>query len=97
MSALPEPTAIREIDTDTLRADPKQWIEASQPWVVRSFVDNWPLVRASQASDIAFLDYLLKFYSGNQVSAFLGEPDIGGRFFYNEAWTGSISFSYKPH
>ena len=88
MSALPEPATIREIDTDMLRADPIRWIGASQPWVVRSLVNDWPLVRASQASDANFLDYLLEFYSGNQVSAFLGEPDIGGRFFYNEALDG---------
>ena len=61
MSALPEPATIREIDTDMLRADPIRWIGASQPWVVRSLVNDWPLVRASQASDANFLDYLLEF------------------------------------
>ena len=84
MNSLPEPTAIDEIDADALRADPARWIQAAQPWVARSLVDGWPLVSAANESDSAFLDYLLGFYSGNQVSAFLGEADIGGRFFYNE-------------
>ncbi|GIR69590.1 MAG: hypothetical protein CM15mP74_08410 [Halieaceae bacterium] len=88
MNALPEPTAINEIDAAALRADPARWIQAAQPWVVRSLVDDWPLVSAANQSDSAFLDYLLGFYSGNQVSAFLGEADIGGRFFYNEALDG---------
>jgi hypothetical protein len=51
-------------------------------------VKDWPLVSASQDSDTAFLDYLLEFYSHIQVSAFLGEADIGGRFFYNEELDG---------
>ena len=96
MSALPEPATIREIDTDMLRADPFV-VGASQPWVVRSLVNDWPLVRATQASDANFLDYLLEFYSGNQVSAFLGEPDPAAGSSITRRWTGSISFSYKPH
>ena len=88
MTSLPEPTAINEIDADALRADPARWTQAAQPWVARSLVDDWPLVSAANEDDSAFLDYLLGFYSGNQVSAFLGEADIGGRFFYNEALDG---------
>ena len=87
MNALPEPTAINEIDAAALQADPR-WTQAAQPWVARSLVDDWPLVSAANEDDSAFLDYLLGFYSGNQVSAFLGEADIGGRFFYNEALDG---------
>ena len=88
MNSLPEPTAINEINADALRADPARWIQAAQPWVARSLVDGWPLVSAANEGDSAFLDYLLSFYSGNQVSAFLGEAEIGGRFFYNEALDG---------
>ena len=71
MTSLPEPTAINEIGADTLRADPARWTQAAQPWVARSLVDDWPLVTAANDSDSAFLDYLLGFYSGNQVSVFL--------------------------
>ena len=88
MNPLPEPTAINEIDAAVLRADPARWTQAAQPWVARSLVGDWPLVSAANESDSAFLDYLLGFYSGNEVSAFLGEADIGGRFFYNEALDG---------
>ena len=51
-------------------------------------VGDWPIVDAAQSGDGPFLDYLLKFYDGKKVSAFLGEPSIGGRFFYNESLDG---------
>jgi hypothetical protein len=46
------------------------------------------MVDAAIDSDEVFLQYLLGFYRGHQVSAFLGEPEIGGRFFYNENQSG---------
>ena len=44
--------------------------------------------QAAEQGDAAFLDYLLRFCSDKKVSAFLGEPEIQGRFFYNEDLSG---------
>ena len=88
MSALPAPAAIREIPAETIRLDPALWTSDDTPWIARGLVGDWPIVAAAQSGDGPFLDYLLTFYDDKKVSAFLGEPSIGGRFFYNEALDG---------
>lgn len=53
-------------------------VPAGRPVVLRGLVRNWPLV---QAADL--LDHLRGFETGRPVSAFLGAPGMGGRFFYS--------------
>lgn len=88
MNVLPAPNAIREIAADAVIAEPEKMLNAETPWVARGLINDWPLVSAALESDSAFLDYLLDFYNGKKVSTFLGEPQIQGRFFYNEDLTG---------
>jgi len=88
VSTLRSSTPIREITAAELLSDPTSWTRAAQPWVARSVVADWPLVTAATEGDAQFLRYLLDFYSGAKVSAFLGEPEIRGRFFYDADMTG---------
>ena len=79
---------IHEVPTQAVLEQPDRWLESEAPWIARNLVAEWPLVRASQNGDHAFLSYLLRFYSGHKVAAFLGEPNIKGRFFYNSDLSG---------
>lgn len=85
---MPEPCAIREVDPEDIALNSEQWLNADAPWVARGLNGNWPLVQAAEQGDAAFLDYLLRFCTDKKVSAFLGEPEIQGRFFYNADLSG---------
>ena len=85
---MPEPCAIREVDPEDIALNSEQWLNADAPWVARGFTGKWPLVQAAEQGDAAFLDYLLRFCTDKKVSAFLGEPEIQGRFFYNADLSG---------
>ena len=85
---MPQPSAIRELDAEDIALKPELWLQADTPWVARGLNKDWPVVKAAEQGDAAFLDYLLRFCSDKKVSAFLGEPEIQGRFFYNEDLSG---------
>jgi hypothetical protein len=58
------------------------------PAVLRGLVADWPVVQAGKGSSANLVSYL-KGYCGNAtVGAWLGEPEIGGRFFYNQDFSG---------
>jgi len=79
---------IREITLSQLESAPGIWLSDCTPWVLRDAVAEWPLVQAANKSSSNSLEYICRFYQGQKVSAFLGEPEINGRFFYNQDFSG---------
>ena len=77
-------TSVREISLSQLESAPNTWLSEGTPWVLRDAVAEWPLVHAAKKNRSSCLDYICRFYQGHKVSAFLGEPEINGRFFYNQ-------------
>jgi hypothetical protein len=90
---LPSAEIIREIEGVDPRALPDAVLKSTQPLVLRGLVSDWPLVKAGLESPQAASNYLLGFYAQATVGAFLGGPEIGGRFFYNEDLTG---LNFRP-
>ncbi|MAJ50195.1 MAG: cupin [Flammeovirgaceae bacterium] len=80
--------SVREISLPQLESAPDTWLSEATPWVVRDAVAEWPLVQAAKRNRSSCLDYICRFYQGHKVSAFLGEPEINGRFFYNQDFSG---------
>ncbi len=68
-------------------------LTSTQPYVIRALGAAWPLVQAARASSQDASAYLRRFYQGAPVTAWVGGPEIDGRFFYNEDLTG---FNYAP-
>jgi Cupin-like domain len=58
-----------------------------QPAVLRGLGRDWPAVRAARESDEGAVAYAKRFSHGRAFPAILGEPDIAGRFFYNDDLT----------
>lgn len=87
------PEAMREMAGLDPQALPDDVLQATQPLVLRGLVAQWPMVRAAMESHSAASDYLCRFYRDATVGAFLGMPEIRGRFFYNEDLS---SFNFKP-
>src|ERR1051325_11772869 len=50
--------------------------------VLRGLVSGWPAVAAAARSDQEAAAYLAGFDRGAAVDAFVGPPEIKGRFFY---------------
>jgi len=67
-------------------------LQSTQPVLLRGLVRHWPLVQAAQRSDAAFCDYLRGFGAQTRLGLWRGGPEIAGRFFYNDDFTG---FNYQ--
>ncbi|MDO8456661.1 MAG: cupin-like domain-containing protein [Burkholderiaceae bacterium] len=63
-------------------------LRSTEPLVLRGLVSTWPMVQAAQTSERAATDYLLGLYRGAAVDAFLGAPEFGGCYFYNDDISG---------
>ena len=73
-------------------ASPEQFrravVEACRPVVMRGLVSHWPAVQASSRSPEDFRNYLSQFDAGGQTEAFIGEPRIAGKYYYNDDFKG---------
>jgi hypothetical protein len=84
---------MREIDGLDPRALSDDLLRSTEPVVLRGLVAGWPAVQAGLASEDGAEQYVRRFYRDATVVAFLGAPDIDGRFFYNDDLSG---FNFAP-
>ncbi len=85
------PTPIREIQITAASPPgrlPEGLAEAAEPVVLRGFCTHWPAVGAARQSDRAAVDYLRDCGAGAPVAIMAGPPEIDGRIFYNDDFTG---------
>jgi hypothetical protein len=87
------PETMREIGGIDPQALPDDVLTSTQPLVLRGLVSNWPMVRAALESHQAASAYVRRFYRDATVGAFLGMPEIHGRFFYNDDLR---AFNFRP-
>jgi len=78
-----------DVSADAIPADV---LLSTQPVLLRGLVRHWPLVQAARRSDAEFCDYLRRFGPATRLALWRGKPEIGGRFFYNEDFSG---FNYE--
>ena len=71
---------------------PSHVFESEVPLILKGLAAEWPGVKACSRGLAAATDYLAQFWTDERVTIYLGESDIGGRFFYNEDFTG---FNFK--
>ncbi len=63
-------------------------IEAQQPVVLEGTAGDWPLVARGREGPAAVAEYLKRFAGEHPVTAFIGPPEIAGRFHYSADLTG---------
>ena len=63
-------------------------LAAQEPVILKGVARDWPLVRRGLESPAAAMAYLEGFDAGRPVVGYTGAPEIGGRFFYDDAVTG---------
>jgi len=62
-------------------------LTSTEPLILRGLGANWPMVQAATASQLDASKYLMRFYRGQQVGAFMSSPEAKGRYFYNDTVT----------
>lgn len=67
---------------------PQCLLNRTEPLVLRGFVSHWRAVSLAQQSTEQLHQYLLQFYTGEPMGFFFAQPQIRGRFFYNEDLSG---------
>jgi hypothetical protein len=87
-AALPELPGIAVVDGCGPRDIPAEVFESDVPLKLPGLVSEWPAVRACSPALESARRYLAAFQSNRPVQVWAGEPEIGGRFFYNEDCTG---------
>jgi hypothetical protein len=85
---IPEPAPIAEWHGVTPEQFQQEIVPGGAPAVLRGLVGQWPAVAAGRSSPAAMTNYLAAFSTGAPVHLMVGDPSIGGRFFYNSALTG---------
>ena len=84
---------VREVSAADWPVRREEIVAAGEPLLLKGLVADWPAVRAGLQSVEAGADHLRAFYRDATVGAWIGGPEIGGRFFYNADLTG---FNYQP-
>jgi hypothetical protein len=86
--SVPAPQPVAEWTDIDPAALPDRLLDATEPVVVRGLARHWPTVQAAQASDQAVVDLLRSCYRDATVNAWIGPPEIEGRFFYDDTFRG---------
>lgn len=70
------------------RSIPAETFASDQPMLLKGVVRNWPAVEACSGGLVDAAKYLSQYWIDQPVTAYVGDPHIDGRFFYNEDFTG---------
>jgi len=68
---------------------------ANVPAVLKGLIADWPAVREGLQSTRAIAEYLRGFDQGRPAETIFGNPEIEGKFFYNEKLDG-LNFERRP-
>lgn len=79
---------MRERAGPSAEALPAEVLQSTAPVLLRGLVSHWPLVQAAGRSDVHFCDYLRSFGPQTRLMHWRGRPEIDGRFFYNDDFSG---------
>lgn len=88
MAAHPKPAPARVTESHASRRVPADVLASPVPVVLRSLVADWPVVDACRGSIESAWEYLRGYWSGENVTVYVGDEGIDGRFFYNDDFSG---------
>jgi hypothetical protein len=82
-------TRTREAPAEALSPDAIEAVlNDQQPVVFKGAASDWALVREGLAGPERAITYLKRFYAGHPIVGYVGAPEIGGRFFYDDQVQG---------
>lgn len=80
-------TERRTRTVDTRPGEPvcfQDWVDAGEPVILKGYARDWPLVQAGLVSSGKAMAYLEELSVDKPVTYYQGEPEMGGRFAYND-------------
>jgi Cupin-like domain len=81
----------RNIDLATFK---NQILPRNEPAVLKGLLADWPAVQAGLKSNRELCNYIQEFDAGRPVETLIGDPSIGGRFFYTDD-LANVNFERK--
>ncbi len=82
------PNLVKQYDNLKPEQIPDEVFNSTRPLLLKGLCEGWPAVRAGVDSAETFSEYLLRFDEGHPLIAYEGPPEIKGRIFYNENFSG---------
>jgi hypothetical protein len=88
LASLPRVKVLEGCQPDSV---PESVYQSDVPILLKGLISSWPAVKACQTVESTSA-YLSRFWSEKQVTAYIGDESMEGRFFYNQDFTG---FNFK--
>ncbi|WP_374408587.1 cupin-like domain-containing protein [Pelagerythrobacter sp.] len=85
---------MHELDCGDAQGIARIVAEARQPAILRGLARGWPAVAAAREGDEAIAAYLASRDNGGALKVLVGPPEIGGRYFYDDAMRG-VNFRHE--
>jgi len=82
------PNKVKQFDDHAYEHIDELLRDVNEPLLLKGFVSHWPIVKKAQESNAKADQYLRSFYRGKPLLAFMGKPEIKGRFSYNHDLSG---------
>jgi hypothetical protein len=86
--SLPQPRPVREYEDVGRERFLGEIRPLGRPAVLRGLGAEWPAVQAARRSDQDLVDYIRRFRIQGSIPVLVGQPEIEGRFFYDETLRG---------
>lgn len=83
-----ETESMQELDGGDTESLARIVAAASRPAIVRGLARDWPAVAAAREGDETIAAYLAERDNGGPLKVLVGPPEIGGRYFYDDAMRG---------
>jgi len=88
VSALPPPAPVETLTGCRDGTVPPEVFQSEVPVLLKGLVGHWPAVKACSSGLSGAARYLSSFWTDQPVTAYVGEPGMQGRFFYDADFTG---------
>ena len=79
---------VKQLENCSADAIADEVLTSTEPLLLKGLVADWPVVQAGKKSAKAAAQYIQGFDRDTPLTAYEGPPDINGRIFYNEEFTG---------
>jgi hypothetical protein len=81
-------TRVEEIEQVDLSFFKQEIAPLHRPFIFKGFAKNWPVVNYGNESADTLVDYFHSIEQGKEINYQAGSPEIDGRYFYNEDYSG---------
>ncbi len=75
---------VRRFENVTREVFERDIVPAQRPALLKRLVGDWPLVKKGRQSPETLVDYLKSIAAQRPVQAWIGAPEMGGRFSYSD-------------